>query len=284
MKNILVTTDLSSNSKAALYFAIQLASQDKYNLTFFYSHQLMRPTSWSDKVFESFEKSETELMERKLERMVSAAYAKTGIKPGDYRCVILTSSFTEKTIMDYAEKNMFDFICISRRGCGIHKNIFGTTSSSLINNSAIPVIAVPPNYRPAKITRILYASDLSNLEKESGSVIEFARTLKAGLELLHFELPFDSYRNLDLIEKATKKFAGFKIQLQVSKFNFLESMSRNLDLAINKSKPSMVVMFTQQNRDFFERLFLPGATVSYAFKAKVPLLIFSKRLRGLKME
>ena len=58
MKKILVTTDFSASSKSALYFAIQLASQTGYSLTFFHSYHVLVPTAWNEKVFNSFEKSE----------------------------------------------------------------------------------------------------------------------------------------------------------------------------------------------------------------------------------
>ena len=39
MKKILVTTDFSDKSKAGLLFAIQLAKQNKYVLTFFHAYR-----------------------------------------------------------------------------------------------------------------------------------------------------------------------------------------------------------------------------------------------------
>lgn len=45
MNKILITTDFSSNSKAGLRFAIQMASQHNYSLTFFHSYHLLRPTN-----------------------------------------------------------------------------------------------------------------------------------------------------------------------------------------------------------------------------------------------
>ena len=62
MDKILVTTDFSSNSKAGLRFAIQLASQHKYELTFFHSYYIMKPTSWNDETSAAYEKSEAEKM------------------------------------------------------------------------------------------------------------------------------------------------------------------------------------------------------------------------------
>ena len=48
MKKILVTTDFSENSKAGLYFAIQLASQNDAELTFFNTYHILVPTAWND--------------------------------------------------------------------------------------------------------------------------------------------------------------------------------------------------------------------------------------------
>lgn len=276
MKKILVTTDFSASSRSAIYFALQLASQDNCSLTFFHSYHVLMPTSWNEKVFESFEHSESAKIEKKLKQLVESIYKRSDLKRGEHHYVISKSLSPEKNIIDYAASNGFDFICLSRRGQGTHKNIFGTLTSGLINKSAVPIIAVPPNYRPEKLKKLLYVSDLINLDKEINRVISFSEPLKLGLELLHFRVPSDQHLDDNLIDKASKKFLGHQIKLHLRDFNFSETLVKNIDKVISVSKPSMVVMFTQQHRDFFSRLFLPGITPSYAFKARVPLLIFPK--------
>lgn len=276
MKKILVTTDFSASSRSAIYFAIQLASQDSCSLTFFHSYHVLMPTSWNDKVFESFEKSEIFKIEKKLERLVESIYKRSGLKRGDHHYVISKSLSPEKNIIEYAAGNSFDFICVSRRGQAVHRNIFGTITSGLINKSTVPVIAVPPNYKPSKLSKLLYISDLTNLDKEIIRIISFSEQLKLELELLHFRVPSDHNLDDNLIDKASKKFLGHQIKLHLRDFNFSETLVKNIDKVISASKPSMVVMFTQQHRDFFSRLFLPGVTPSYAFKARIPLLIFPK--------
>jgi nucleotide-binding universal stress UspA family protein len=276
MKKILVTTDFSASSRSALYFAIQLASQAGYSLTFFHAYHVLVPTAWNEKVFDSFEKSEASKIEKKLQRMVEFIYKKSGCKKSDYQCVISRSAYPEKVIMEYAKVNEADFICISRRGEASNRNIFGTTTSGLINKSTIPVIAVPPKYRGGKITKVLYASDLVNFEKEINKVVDFAKPLKTKLELLHFKLPSDVSLDPKMIENASKRFSGQEITMHIREFDFSESLVKNLDKAISNSNPSVLIMFTQQHRDFFSRLFLPGSTPSYAFKASVPVLVFPK--------
>jgi hypothetical protein len=70
---------------------------------------------------------------------------------------------TDSSIREYAQENNFSFICISTRGSGKLKNIWSNTSN-LITHSLVPVIAVPFNYRRSEINKIIYASDLVNIE------------------------------------------------------------------------------------------------------------------------
>ena len=273
---ILVTTDFSANSKAGLRFAIQLASQYKVELTFFHSYYTMKPTSWSDATFAAYEKTEEEKIQSNLKRFVEATYKSMKIGSKNSKCVIKSSVFTEANIRDYASANKFNFICISTRGGGKIKKILGTNTSNLINQSDVPVIAVPNSYRAAKISSILYASDLDHLEKELKQVVEFAKPLKAKVELLHFNSPLEITTDSKLIETAVNKFSKYDITLHLEKPNPVATLISNLETAIKKSKPSMMIMFTQQDRSFFEKLFLSSKSAEYSFHARVPLLVFNK--------
>ena len=46
---------------------------------------------------------------------------------------------------------------------------------------------------------------------------------------------------------------------------------------IKKEKPSMVILFTKQNRNWYDRLFLSSESADMAFNAQVPLLVFRKK-------
>lgn len=106
--------------------------------------------------------------------------------------------------MKYAKDKHFDFICISRRGGGKLKKIFGTNTSNLILQSEVPVIAVPNTYRHNKIKSVLYATDLSDLEKEMKKVVEFANPMGAEVELLHLNYPSDIVYNSKVIENVIR--------------------------------------------------------------------------------
>ena len=79
MDKILVTTDFSPNSKAGLRFAIQLATQHKYELTFFHSYYILKPTSWNDATSAAYEKAEADGIQLKLNQFVESVYKDMGL-------------------------------------------------------------------------------------------------------------------------------------------------------------------------------------------------------------
>ncbi|MFE3869592.1 universal stress protein [Flavobacterium sp. LS2P90] len=276
MDKILVTTDFSSNSKAGLRFAIQLASQHEYELTFFHSYYIANLTSMSDAVFADYERKEADKIQKKLNQFVASVYSDMEVVSKNKKCVINSAVFAESNIREYAQENKFSFICISTRGSGKFKKIFGTNTSSLISHSIVPVIAVPHNYRKSEIKSIIYASDLVNLENELKKVIEFTKPLKAKVEILHFNYPAEITTNKKTIDELMKRNSNHNIKLHVENINLAESLISNIEAVIKQSKPSMMIMFTQQNRSFFNKVFFSSNSANYSFNAKVPMLVFNK--------
>lgn len=277
MKKILVTTDFSANSRAGLRFAIQLASQQEYELTFFHSFHVMKPSTWGEVTFSTYEKSEAIKIKHKLESFVSAVYKSMGLAPVNLNCVIKNSFITDSNIMKYAADNKFNFICISRRGGGKLKKIFGTNTSNLIQHSKVPVIAVPDTYRRSMIRSVLYASDLANLETEISRVLEFAKPLKAGIELLHLNYPSDIVYNAKIIENTIRKFPESDIKYRIENIDLVHNLVSNIRTVIKKIKPSVLVMFTEKNQGFFKNIFLSSSSAEYSLNTSVPLLVFNKK-------
>ena len=276
LDKILVTTDFSTYSKAGLRFAIQLATQHKHELTFFHSYFIIKPTSRNDATFEAYEKIEKDKIQKKLTLFVESVYKSMGIAAKNKKCVIKSSVLPDSNIREYAHENKFNFICMSTRGAGTIQKLFGTNTSNLINQSIVPVIAVPHNYRPIKISSILYASDLVNLEKELKKVVEFTEPLKANVELHHFNYPSETTNNKKMMDEVVKTFSKHNINLHLEDINLAETLITNIEATIRKLKPSMMIMFTEQNKGFFDKIFYSSKSADYSFNAKIPLLVFNK--------
>ncbi len=255
MRKILVTTDLSTNSAAALQFAIVLASQCDVALTFLHVHHVMRPSSWNEATYAGYEKSETEKAQTTLNQFVLSMYDRLKLNPINYTCVIQNSPLVDSVIMGYAADYAFDFICVSARGAGTIEKLLGTTTANLINQSSVPVIAVPGTYRETKLTSILYASDLSRLEPQVMQVVDFARPLAAAVELLHFINPDEPITDPEIIDMAVRKFTDYPINVQIKPRDLTTTLVADIESVVKAEKPSLMIMFTQQNEGFFKRFF-----------------------------
>ena len=276
MKKILVTTDFSENSKPGLLFAIQLASQNNDELTFFHTYHVVIPTAWNEVLIEGYEKDEAIRIEEELNSFVADIYKEANVTAANYHCVIKSSVFVDGSIRDYAAENNFDFICIATKGAGAIKRLLGTNTTNLINHSHVPVIAIPDNYTTTAITKILYVSDLHHYEKEILQVIAFAEPLHASVELLHLTSAPDTEANLALAEKAISGLANYNVKFKTTPRNPDNALVADIEVAVNAIQPSLMVMFTEQNRTWFEKVFLSSKSAEYSFDAKVPLLVFHK--------
>lgn len=276
MKKVLVTTDLSKNARAGLRFAIQLAAQSPVALTFFYAYHLMKPTAWSDTAFAAYKKSEEAKNHKKLDQYVNSIYKNKGLVPKNIKCVVKEAIMADSAIREYALNNNFDYICISKRGAGYLKKILGTTTSSLINFSTVPVIVVPNNYRTKSIRSLLYFSDLADLDKELNKVVAFANPLEAKVKLLHFNFPFEVSDKNSTVEETVNKYPKGSINLRFIDCDSTDSLVSKFNEYATLLKPAMLIMFTKQNRNFIEKIFSGSKSESYSFSAKIPLLVFNK--------
>ncbi|QEK50587.1 universal stress protein [Pedobacter aquae] len=277
MIKILVTTDFSANSKAAIRFAIKFATQyPEVSLTFFHSYHILKPTSYSDAKFEAYEKAQKENISKRLEKFVKDVYHAAGIKPSEINCVCRESVVAHSNIMNYAEHEGFNFIAIGTRGAGKIEKLFGTHTSYVISQSSIPVIAVPKTYRSRDIESVLYASDLINLDKELDQVIDFAKPIDAKIEVVHFGFPSDIAKKVKLAEEKVKNHSDYPVEFHVQPSDFIKSLVDNIETAVKRSKPSMLVMFTDQKVSFFKKMLFSGNTEEFALNTRVPLLVYPK--------
>jgi nucleotide-binding universal stress UspA family protein len=181
-------------------------------------------------------------------------------------------------ILEYAEKERVSYICISTRGAGTLKKIYGTNTGNLIANANIPVLCIPNNYKIKPVTHVLYASDMTDYENELGKVVAFAQPLNATVEMLHLAYPYEFILDKELMEQTLEKKTNYKVSLHYEKRDIDLSLMDEIKKAIDKSKPSVLAMFTNQHRTFLDRILLSSETKEYSFHAKVPLLSFNKKV------
>jgi regulatory protein YycH of two-component signal transduction system YycFG len=73
------------------------------------------------------------------------------------------------------------------------------------------------------------------------------------------------------------EISGNGAGLKIKRSDITHSLFRDLKNQMFKSKPSLIVMFTDQHRSFFERTLFPSKTEQLSFGTSIPLLAFQKK-------
>jgi nucleotide-binding universal stress UspA family protein len=279
MKNkatILVTTDLSTNSKAGIRFAIQLAAQTQSKLVFYHVVELLTPTSWSKEDAMRFVDTTIKTGEAQLNTLLEDMYKQFPAPSTKYETVVELGTDVDNLIINYAKKIEADFICMSTHGAGILEKFVGTNASSLVSFSPIPVIVVPRYFHTKRIEKIGYASDFEHIDHEMPIVQAFAASLNAQLDVYHFHYKVHEANSNAVFEKIKLKYADKKTVFHEPQICLDYSLVENLQRLIDKEKPSIMVMFTQQKDNWLERFFIESKAVDMASNSKIPLLTMSK--------
>lgn len=275
MEKILVTTDFSTNSKAGIRFAIQLASQTNCELVFYNIIQILQPTVWKKSKWDSYVEKEIDRHQIKLKKFIHAIYKTTKLKEPNYKCVSEVGTEVDNQIMSYAKRINANYICMSTKGAGTILKVFGTNASSLITKSPTPVIVVPQNYRIKPITSLWYASDYENLKSELSTILKFNQSLKAQLNVTHYYFQ-NLNENKEKTASVIAKYQSERINFNAKKEKIDQTLIQQIQTDVKKVKPSLLVFFTKQNRSWFERWFLSSKTAELAFELKTPMLVFRK--------
>jgi len=277
MRKILVPTDFSANSRSGVRFAIHWAAQQKIELVFVHVLNIWRPTQWSDSHFAKYAEQEEKTCMIKFEKFIESIYRQMNVKPGKNSIVVMQGISVDEGILECCNSiSGIDCICISTQGAGKLKKIFGSNTGSLITKSEVPVLAIPKTYRIADVKSILYTTDLRNYSEEIEKVVLFAKPFKVKVQVLHFTWPDEIVFDKKLMETAFKKKFKYGLQLYFEKNDATQSLIKNLQNQIKIKKPSIVIMFTDQKRTFFQKIFLSSQSEGLSFETKVPLLVFNK--------
>ncbi len=277
MKKILASTDFSNNSKSGIRFAAQLASQSKSELELMHVVEIMKPTSWSPEKYHAFIKTEIARNKEKLEKFAAGILKELNQKPGNVSYHIEIGLNVIDLLVSRAKKIKADFICIGTQGAGSIRKLFGTHSSNLINNSSIPVITVPPKYRIKKINLLWYASDFEKPEKELKIIEPMVLSIEAKVETHHYNYLLNELNTKKNLNKKAQKIERPWNKVVFHELGLEYSLTEYMEKDIKKMKPSAVVLFTKQNRNWFSRLFLSSKSVDMSFAATIPLIVYRKK-------
>jgi len=274
---LLVTTDFSTNSKGAIRFSQSLAEMfDQVEVVFYHAVHFLKPTSWSDTFHVNYKEEETARLSSELKKFITSTLKKHESKFSSVSYVVDNVISTEKDIINYAEKNKVDYICIATRGAGIMRKVMGTHTAYIVNNSPIPVLVIPNNYRTSKIEKATYLSDFENLNAEIDKISDFRGAYNLNLEILHFKSLLQNNKESEAYKSLISQKEYQNIKLKIVKSDFDLTFTERVAKYIKNAKTNLLITFTNRERNFFESIFLPSTSAELTYSTKIPILIFPK--------
>ena len=248
MVNILVPTDLSDLSKVAVLYAIKIANKLDGTVTLLNVINIVQPT-------------------RATMRHLKTTH------PIQVK-IVKGSSFNE-TVKREAKKLRTGLVVMGTRGAsGLRKYVLGSNTTSVIEVSHVPVLAVPELGDFKNFKNVVYASDLKHTEKELKTLIPYLEKFDSIVHLIHIA---SSSKQVAAVEKKIDDVVqkcGFKnvvVRVLVNK-----KIDEAIDHYVETTKADLLAMFTH-DPSVFEKLFDRSMTRKMAFHSKVPLLAFKQR-------
>ncbi|MGE0568718.1 MAG: universal stress protein [Bacteroidia bacterium] len=273
----LVTTDYSENSKAGVKFALQAYKQIGIEIHFFHCIEVLKPTSWSKQKYKSYLKYEFQKHSEQLNEFLKPLLKEIKISDLKFNLTIASGLEVDQLAIREAKKQKVDFICMSTRGAGGLTKLFGTHASQMINDSTVPVIVVPTNYKPIALKKIWYSTDLEDFKWEYKKLQSTLKTFPVNIEIHHYNYLAKDKGTKSRFEKMTSSMAGTKTIAKLHELKLDFPLVEYMEKDIKKDKPSLVVLFTKKNRNWFSRLFLGSRSEEMSFASHTPLLVFRKR-------
>lgn len=273
MYKILVPTDFSEPSKVAVLYAAHLAKNLNAKITLLAivnvntaTHNVINKQHLIDAMIEGAQDDAAQL--------ISEINAKLN---GDITMHFkwISGFPIHEKIENFVVDHDMDMIVMGTKGAtGVKKVLIGSNAAAVIDNSSVPVVAVPENAQFTSINKIVYATDLVNVHEEIKTISMFAGLFEASIHVLHV-LPGNSTTIVSTEETAKE----LKKQAKYEKIDFTFTQNDQVAMAVEtfaqEQNADLLVMFTHK-LDFYEKLFGRGVTRELAFHGNVPLLTFNK--------
>lgn len=282
MKTIVVPFDFSPNARRALATALHLAKATASPVLVIHivhesPYKLAAAANEAEmnRLIRLSEEEQTTALQQEIAEMQQELSLK--FHQGQVTAKAVYHPLIVEKIITLATEASAGMMVMGTHGAsGIKKVLFGSNTAHMISRSNLPVLAIPADYHWKTVEKIVYASDLENLEAELKQLIPFAISLNAVIELLHFDYGYNEKKiSVEQAENIIRHSPYQFIHLNSQKGDLNKTLLRQLKSALNDIKPDWLIMFTKE-KSMWDKLFLGSHTEDMSQALPLPLLSFKK--------
>ena len=274
MKKILVPTDFSIAGKKAADYAVAFAELFNSKITLMHAY----PPLMYDTDIAYFHQEALTLMKDVVVKKLELEKQRINKKLTTKASGVFDEGYTKSAILLAMKKSHPNLVVMGTTGESVlEKNVFGSVSLGVVNESKIPVLVVPEKAQSGKIKRIVYATDYHEGDaKAMKYLIDLAAKLKAKIFVVHIANgDFSTSYEKDSMEamKTTicKKHDCENISFQVING---ENTASELEKYCKKVNAGLLAV-SNEKRSFFIKILLPSITKKMIYHSEIPLLVFA---------
>jgi nucleotide-binding universal stress UspA family protein len=276
MKTIFVPYDFSLPSKDALRYAIDATSQlhALQLVVFHHNPQVYTNGEFPVLYFDNLERINEDLRKQISQDVMSLMDQSKTCHPGlDTQVLVVTETGTVLSLLHHAEKADADLIIMGSHGkSGFEKLVFGSVTAAVIEDSEIPVMVIPPNFRFEKLEKIMYASSLAHFQGELHRLRKFLKKIHMRVLVLHLKYSFNGNEHLARARHLLSEEKDPLVELMVvdisPEFRLVDQLLENF----KKENPDCLVMFPARY-EWYEKLFISSKTLELVNRLRKPLLV-----------
>ena len=268
MKTILIATDFSQASGNASLYGIQLAKAMNANIILFTAYDAPHNIAATTVLVSHYD-----IMMQTEQKLSDEADAITGRERLNIQ-IVCDEGKAEQSILAIATEKEADLIIVGITGRGNNvKKVFGSTTTSLIKDSTVPVIIVPENARFTQLKTILYASDIFlDITIQSIDQIQWITDFFKS-KLCVIRVVKDDYEKL--LEEVNVPHR-LRTALKNISANFQFPVNKSISNGLNdfiKTQPVDMLVMQPHKHDWIERLFVKSETKDMVFHSHIPILM-----------
>ena len=281
MKTIFCPVDFSNESIKAAEWAALLAIKAQSRLILFHRFLIFPDGDTRDDSQDVLRDAQKEA-ETRLSYLKDSLISKFNGIESKFTIDTALGIDIEDVIVAAAEKSNADLIVMGTNGAESFSDIIGgSNTTNVIEETKIPVIAIPDTAAANLPHTIIYATDLKDEDYTNLSfVLDFAYILDAKLIFLHINEKGDTTKLAKLKEVISSQIAYNSNIGKVSKTSYDEVKGDDLFASLqqysNNVKAEMMVL-GRHPRNFFERLIKGDSARLLVLYSTVPLMVVHKK-------
>lgn len=254
IENILAPTDFSQCAENAFSFATTIAK--KFDARIFLMH-----TESSTYSYTSLDRLNKQIDNEEVNDL-------------DIRTVI-EMGHPGPTILKQIDETSADLVVMGNKGRSGARMLFGSTTSKIISDSPVPVMAIPEQSTFEGFKQIVFATayhtgDLSALKE----IIKWAQKFNSEFHVLHVSPEEEANPNLSF--RGFKEMANEQIDYENLVFDRVvnESFLKGFSDYLEQHKVNLVVL-TRYNKSFIREIVEKDHTKQIEFYSNIPLLVLN---------